>query len=94
VLVANDPDLAIVNFDPLDQRTEPVLASSDIPAFEPVPHQVGERGDFLRRDSGPDGRSGGDAFLLDALEASGGSLGLVVVTGAMGAGAAMVVERC
>jgi len=32
--------------------------------------------------------------LLDALDASGGSLGLVVVTGAMGAGAALVVERC
>lgn len=32
--------------------------------------------------------------LLDALEASDGSLGLVVVTGAMGAGAALVVERC
>lgn len=32
--------------------------------------------------------------LLDALEAADGTLGLVVVTGAMGAGAAMVVERC
>ena len=32
--------------------------------------------------------------LLDALEASGGTLGLVVVTGAMGAGAALVLERC
>jgi acetyl-CoA C-acetyltransferase/acetyl-CoA acyltransferase len=31
--------------------------------------------------------------LLDALDASDGRLGLVVTTGAMGVGAAMIVER-
>ncbi|NIJ36130.1 acetyl-CoA C-acetyltransferase/acetyl-CoA acyltransferase [Sphingopyxis panaciterrae] len=60
----------------------------------PDPARVNVSGGHLAKGH-PMGASGAilTSTLLDALDASGGRYGLVVLTGAMGVGAAMVVER-
>jgi acetyl-CoA C-acetyltransferase/acetyl-CoA acyltransferase len=59
------------------------------------PQRVNVAGGHLAKGH-PMGASGGILLstLLDALEASGGTTGLVVASGAAGVGAAMLVERC
>ena len=60
----------------------------------PDPGRVNVGGGHLAKGH-PMGASGAilTSSLLDALDAAGGKYGLVVLTGAMGVGAAMIVER-
>ena len=62
---------------------------------EPDPAKVNVSGGHLAKGH-PMGATGAilTSTLLDALDAADGRYGLVVATGAMGIGAAMVVERC
>jgi acetyl-CoA C-acetyltransferase len=61
---------------------------------DPDPARVNVSGGHLAKGH-PMGASGAilTSTLLDALDACGGRYGLVVLTGAMGVGAAMIVER-